>query len=70
MELDAGSGNATFVLTQDGEVISGTYSGVLGDDLEVSGEATENGVEFWFDSPASKVTYKGQDHRKQDGGHL
>ena len=52
--LDAGSGTATFVLQQQGEALSGTYSGVLGE-AKVTGTVKGDKVE-WFhgtlDGPA------------------
>jgi hypothetical protein len=53
VETDAGSGSPTFVLKQDGEKLSGAYSGQLGeapvtgtvkgDDVEISFEASPTG---------------------------
>ena len=53
VETDAGAGSPTFVLKQDGEKLSGTYSGQLGeapvtgtvkgDDVEISFEAAPTG---------------------------
>ena len=53
VETDAGSGSPTMVLKQDGEKLSGTYSGrlgeaavtgtVKGDDIEMSFEASPTG---------------------------
>lgn len=61
VELDDGQGGeATFVLEQEGDEISGTYSGALGSDIEVTGEVTEEGIELWFDSLAGLITYKGK----------
>jgi hypothetical protein len=57
--LDAGSGRASFVLQVEGNVITGTYSGVLGDQ-EVTGTIDGNNVDFGFESPdAGKVTFEG-----------
>jgi len=56
--LDIGSGDATFELEQDGEQLTGTYSGVLGE-LPVTGTVKGNAVELSFDSEAGKITYKG-----------
>ncbi len=61
VDLDIGQGGeATFVLSQEGDEISGTYSGALGQDVPVTGKVTEDGVEFSFDSQAGTVTYKGK----------
>ena len=59
VELGEGSGDATFVFRQEGEVITGTYSGVLGDDVAVTGRVADGKVEFSFDSQAGRITYQG-----------
>lgn len=59
VELDAGSGNATLVLVQEGNEIVGTYTGTLGEELPVTGEVTDDGVEISFDSAAGKINYTG-----------
>lgn len=56
--LGAGSGDATFELEQEGNQISGTYSGVLGDQT-VSGTIDGNEVEFSFSSEAGRITFEG-----------
>ncbi|MEQ1855243.1 MAG: hypothetical protein ABL963_02170 [Longimicrobiales bacterium] len=57
--LDAGSGRATFTLQAAGNVITGTYTGVLGDQ-EVTGTVEGNQVTFGFDSPdAGAVEFEG-----------
>jgi hypothetical protein len=57
--LDAGSGRATFVLQVDGNRITGTYGGVLGEQ-EVTGTIEGNTVRFGFESPdAGEVTFEG-----------
>jgi len=59
VELDVGSGNATLVLAQEGHEISGTYTGTLGEELPLTGEVTDEGIEISFDSAAGKITYTG-----------
>jgi hypothetical protein len=57
--LDVGSGTATFVFKQDGERLSGTYTGTLGE-AKVSGTVKGDQVEWSFDNDqAGRVTYKG-----------
>ncbi|MBM4183189.1 MAG: hypothetical protein FJ207_03075 [Gemmatimonadetes bacterium] len=57
--LDAGSGRASFVLQTQGNAITGTYSGVLGDQ-DVTGTIEGSNVTFGFESPdAGKVTFEG-----------
>lgn len=58
--LDAGSGSATFVLKQDGEKLTGSYSGALGE-AKVTGSVKGSDVEWTFDhDEAGKVVYKGK----------
>ncbi len=60
VELDAGSGTATFVLKQTGDTLSGSYSGALGE-AKVTGSVKGDEVEWRFESPdAGKVVYKGK----------
>ena len=57
--LDAGNGTATFVFTQKGDKLSGTYSGALGE-AKVTGTVQGNQVEWSFETgDAGKVVYKG-----------
>jgi len=57
--LDAGSGTATFVFQQQGDAISGTYSGVLGE-AKVMGTVTGDKGEWSFDGgQAGKVSFQG-----------
>ena len=59
VRLDAGSGTATFVFKQAGDVLTGSYSGALGN-AEVKGMVKGNQVEWSFDNAdAGKITYKG-----------
>jgi hypothetical protein len=58
--LDAGSGTATFVLKQDGDKLSGSYSGALGE-AKVTGSVKGDEAEWSFESEdAGKVVYKGK----------
>ena len=59
MELGVGSGEATLVLTQEGNEISGTYSGTLGDEVPVTGAVTDEGIRISFDSQAGEIVYLG-----------
>jgi hypothetical protein len=57
--LDAGSGQATFVLQADGTSITGTYAGVLGEQA-VRGTLEGNVARFGFESPdAGEVSFDG-----------
>ena len=55
-----GVGDATFVLEQEGTAITGTYSGAVGDGVEVTGTAENGVVKLMFVSDlAGEVTYEG-----------
>ena len=62
VQTDAGSGTPTFVFKQDGEKLTGSYSGQLGE-AKISGTVTGNKVDWSFEvSPGGdpiKVTYSG-----------
>ena len=59
VNLDAGSGTATFVLKQTGDQLSGSYSGALGE-AKVTGTVNGDTVEWGFDNAdAGKVAYHG-----------
>ena len=55
----AGGGDATFVLEQNGTAITGTYSGALGDDIDVGGTVEEGRVRLTFDSQAGEIIFRG-----------
>jgi hypothetical protein len=62
VELDAGSGTASFVFQQSGEKLTGTYTGLLGTaELlgSVKGAAVEFAFEGSFQGQKGKVVYKG-----------
>lgn len=60
VDLDAGSGVAIFVLSVDGSEITGTYSGIAGDQ-QVTGTVNDDGsVTFGFESAdAGAVEFRG-----------
>ena len=58
VELDAGSGDAVFVLEQDGTEISGSYTGVLGEQ-QVTGSLDGDTFEWSFSSEAGRVQFSG-----------
>ena len=58
VDLDMGSGTATFVFQQEGNKLTGTYSGALGN-ADLSGSVKENKIEFSFDSEVGRVQYSG-----------
>ena len=62
VQTDAGSGNPTFTLKQDGEKLTGKYSGLFGE-ADVTGSVKGSDFTFSFsaDAQGTKVdnTYKG-----------
>ena len=48
VDLDVGSGDATFVFESDGNEFSGTYSGTLGERVPVTGTVDGSTVRFTF----------------------
>lgn len=54
VETSAGSGNPTFTFRQEGEKLTGTYTGMLGK-AELSGTVKGDNIEFQFE-----VSYEGQ----------
>jgi hypothetical protein len=62
VEIQGNTGTPTFVLKQDGEKLTGTYSGMLGD-APVTGTIKGDQVEWSFDvksdQVSGKVTYRG-----------
>ena len=60
VDLGAQGGDATFVFMVEGTTITGTYSGGVGDGLEVTGTVEDGVVKFSFLSDlAGVVTYEG-----------
>jgi hypothetical protein len=58
VELDVGSGSPTFVFEQDGENLTGTYSGRLGE-AKLKGTVKGDQIEFSFDTNYGTVRYEG-----------
>ncbi|HLW76801.1 MAG TPA: hypothetical protein VKS01_07435 [Bryobacteraceae bacterium] len=56
--LDAGSGAAQFEFHQDGEKLTGKYSGAVGQ-ADVTGTVKGDKVEFSFTTQAGTVKYSG-----------
>ena len=55
-----GGGDATFVLVQEGTEITGTYTGGVGDQLEVTGSVEDGMITLDFISDlAGAITYEG-----------
>ncbi len=62
VDLDAGSGTATFTFKQTGEALTGTYSGFLGE-AKIAGKLEGRHVEWSFEASqaneSAKVKYSG-----------
>jgi len=58
VDLGGQGGSPTFVLKQDGEKVSGTYSGALGD-APLTGSIKSNKISFDFDIQGGKIHYEG-----------
>ena len=59
VQTSAGNGTPTFVLKQDGDKLTGTYSGTLGN-AAVTGTVKGNDVTLEFDVSGTKVKYSGK----------
>ena len=63
VDLDAGSGNPTFTLKQNGEKLTGHYSGALGE-ADLAGKVQGDDIQFTFtvkgDQGESTVTFSGK----------
>jgi hypothetical protein len=59
VDLGGQGGTPKFVLKQDGEKLTGTYSGALGD-APVTGSIKGNAVVFDFEASGAKVHYEGK----------
>lgn len=59
VELDVGSGTPTFVLKQNGDQITGSYSGALGE-AKVTGTVQGMDVILSFEVEGNAVVYKGK----------
>jgi len=61
VDSDAGSGSPSFVFHQDGEKLTGTYSGALGE-AKVTGTVKGGTIEFSFEPSGANgvVRYKGK----------
>ncbi len=58
VDIPTGSGNATLVLEQEGSTVTGTYSGVMGERVPVTGTAEEGVVKLFFASDEGLVSYE------------
>ena len=59
VQTTAGNGSPTFVLKQDGEKLTGTYTGTFGN-APVTGTVKGNDVTLEFDVSGTKVKYTGK----------
>lgn len=58
VQTDAGSGSPTFVLKQEGEKITGSYTGQLGESA-VTGTLKRNVIHLEFSIQGNLITYDG-----------
>lgn len=58
VETSAGSGSPTFTFKQEGETLTGKYSGQLGD-ADIKGTVKGDKIEFSFEVGAGLVVYSG-----------
>src|SRR5579863_401369 len=58
VDLGGQGGTPTFVLKQDGEKITGTYTGALGD-ADITGTLKDNKISFDFNVQDNKIHYEG-----------
>ena len=56
--LDMGAGNPSFALEQDGENLTGTYSGMAGE-AKLTGTVKGNEIQFEFETDFGPVKYAG-----------
>jgi len=63
VQTDAGGGSPTFVFKQDGEKLTGSYSGAFGS-AELAGTVKGDDIEFSFEAGTPdqkvKIVYKGK----------
>jgi hypothetical protein len=59
VQTSAGNGTPTFVLKQNGDQLTGTYTGTLGN-APVTGTVKGNDVTLQFEVSGTKVTYTGK----------
>jgi hypothetical protein len=59
VQTTGGNGSPTFVLKQEGEKLTGTYAGTLGN-AAVTGTVKGDDVTLEFDVSGTKVTYTGK----------
>jgi hypothetical protein len=58
VEVGGQTGSPTFILKQDGENLTGTYSGALGD-AQLKGKVTGSKVTWDFEASGAQVRYAG-----------
>ncbi|MCC7176198.1 MAG: hypothetical protein IT159_13490 [Bryobacterales bacterium] len=59
VQTDMGSGTPVFVLKQNGEKLSGTYTGTLGES-EIAGTVKGQDVVIEFDVQGARIVYTGK----------
>ncbi len=69
VETDAGSGTPTFVLKQEGEKITGTYSGQLGE-APLTGTLKGNLIHIEIVIEGNKIVYDGKTTSTEMAGNV
>lgn len=69
VQTDMGSGNPTFVLKQEGEKITGTYSGTLGES-PLTGTLKGNVLHIQFLIEGNLITYDGTASNSEISGKV
>ena len=59
VETDAGSGAPTFVFKQEGEKLTGNYTGTFGT-ANLTGTVKGDAIEFSFEAQGAKIVYTGK----------
>lgn len=58
VQLDSGTGTPTFVFKQDGEKLTGSYSGAAGE-AALEGTVKGNQIQFTIETQYGTITYQG-----------
>jgi hypothetical protein len=59
VDLGGQGGSPTFTFKQDGEKLTGSYSGALGD-FDLTGTVKGNAISFDFEAMGNKIHYEGK----------
>jgi len=59
VQLDMGGGEIVFEFKQEGEALTGTYSGMAGE-IDLTGTVKGDEIEFQFETEFGTIVYKGK----------